>query len=257
MTWLRVDGKLPKHVKTTLLAQALKIRTREAVGLLVSFWNYVAEYHQDGDVTRCDWGVVAVLGEFPQARGTGIKEALIHAGFVDQEGRSLHCHDWDEWHGTLITRRIKDAARKAEMRKKARAEAVDMLRKSGGRPQEVQTVRNETKRNETKETDKPHSGTASPAGVRGGWVGRVYDELIQVGDCNPGHIGKALAGLHRKHGDLLAEAAGAYRRKRLAGGPEDSKYVKRGVVADFAAQAGIYVDQVKPVGEIDADQVPA
>lgn len=271
MTWLRVDGKLPSHFKTRALADLLKIRRREAVGLLVVFWAHVADNHPDGEVTELDWVIVAHLAEFPLTRIRAIRESLVEAGFIDRGRGRLTCHDWEEWHGVLITRRIKDAARKAKQRKESRRQAEEEHRRAVARddgpqdngenlpdsPRDVQTVRNGTKRNGTKPTEELLPGLAAPAGPKApNWVALVHAELIQVGDCQYGQIGKRLAVLHKTHGALLPAAAGAYRRKVLDGGPDQSRYIRGSVVNDFAKQAGVFVEMVRPGSGVNAQGDP-
>jgi len=78
------------------------------------------------------------------------------------------------------------------------------------------------------------------------WVAQIRDELIQVGACSYAQVGKLCQDLHGVHGDLLIQAAGAYRRAKLTEGVRGAKYSKRNVAADFAAMAGVYVDHIKP-----------
>ena len=98
----------------------------------------------------------------------------------------------------------------------------------------------------TKEGDAGAPPGTTSNGHPPNWVAQIRDELIQVGACSYAQVGKLCQDLHGVHGDLLVQAAGAYRRAKLTEGVRGAKYSKRNVAADFAAMAGVYVDHIKP-----------
>lgn len=103
-----------KHRKTLQLARALKIRVREAVGLVIEVVHLAASYAPDGNLEG--WTVETLeqaLGKGPR----GKIRALIDAGFIDAtENGALSMHEWELYSGKSLSRRFKETARKRALR---------------------------------------------------------------------------------------------------------------------------------------------
>lgn len=89
MDWFRVDRGMTRHGKVKRLAKALGVLPREAVGLVVEFWDWLADQYEDREFTREDF-----LGEWDDVTLQG----MLKAEWIDQlaDGVTLLGHDWKE-----------------------------------------------------------------------------------------------------------------------------------------------------------------
>jgi hypothetical protein len=86
---------IASHPKTLDLAERLGIMDCYAVGILETFWQWVANYHPDGDLTGTK---MSIFGRGISYRGNAKKvwDALVAAGFIDHCEGKFFVHDWSE-----------------------------------------------------------------------------------------------------------------------------------------------------------------
>jgi hypothetical protein len=140
--WIRVHANIASKPVIWRAVTALGVSENEAIGLLVRFWGAVSQNVVNGDLTGVPDPQIEAWAGWKRKRG--LFAAFIRSSHTDPSGR---VNEWDEYAGTLETRRAKDRARKADERaKKSRGSHAD-------RPQDVTLVSipNETttKRDET------------------------------------------------------------------------------------------------------------
>lgn len=128
MAWIESHQELARHPKTKRLARAAGIQIPAAIGHLHLLWWWALDYAQSGDLTNYTPEDIAdaVLWEGDPAT---FMDALIEAGFIDQEDEQLFIHDWHDYAGKLLERRAKDRERK----RTSSAIPVELQRKSIGK----------------------------------------------------------------------------------------------------------------------------
>jgi hypothetical protein len=105
MAWIESHQALGHHPKTERLAQLLKVRVPEAVGVLHFLWWWALDYAPNGLVAAADKPVVARACLWHRKPGD-FWDALLAAGFVEEAGLDvLKIHDWDEYGGKLVESR--------------------------------------------------------------------------------------------------------------------------------------------------------
>jgi len=123
LSWLEAHQSLRDHPKRDRLSELLFVGTvpddvadLASIGVLLNLWWWAIDYARDGDLSK--------FSDLQVAKGCGyagdpvlLVQALTDAGFIDKKPRRIH--DWDEYGGTLIARRQRDAERKREVRKSA------------------------------------------------------------------------------------------------------------------------------------------
>lgn len=101
--WIQVYSNLIKHPKTTNLAEALNLSSKDAspnavaAGMLVSLWLWAAQNATNGDLSGCSDRAIAEAAEY-RRKPTAFVEALIKTKWLDPD-RKLH--DWDEYASLL------------------------------------------------------------------------------------------------------------------------------------------------------------
>jgi hypothetical protein len=109
MTWIKVHQSVRDHRKIMALADALDVEDAHAVGLVVNLWLWAVDNAPDGQIPDSDRAV---------ARGVGwhgdphhLLGSLLSVGLVERRGDHHHIHDWDEYAGSLIAHRKREADR--------------------------------------------------------------------------------------------------------------------------------------------------
>jgi hypothetical protein len=149
MAWVESHQALGHHPKTIRLAELLKVRVPEAVGLLHFLWWWALDYAPNGLVPAADKPTVAHACLWHR-KPDDLWSALLTAGFVEEAGLDvLKIHDWMDYAGRLVEKR----AANAERMRNARAKHVQ--RTSGARA--GATVPDRTGPNRT-EPDLPPGG---------------------------------------------------------------------------------------------------
>lgn len=134
MAWIESHQELARHPKTKRLSRLLNVSLPAAVGHLHFLWWWAMDYAQDGDLSRYDeYDIADACGWDGEAKQ--IVNALIEAGFIDEEEDGLVIHDWFEYAGRLIEKREQNAERKRRSRAKMKVDSerhADVTRQSRG-----------------------------------------------------------------------------------------------------------------------------
>ncbi len=131
MAWIESHTTLLEHPKAKRLCRLLKLRRRDAVGLLHMLWWWALEYSPEGDLSDVPDDDVADAVDWKRD-ASELVAALTLAGFLDDD-RKLH--DWFDYAGRWIERRAANAERK----RLARA-----AHKRTGRPPDAQGTSHES-----------------------------------------------------------------------------------------------------------------
>jgi hypothetical protein len=118
-----VFNNLVRHRKLMMLSQLLAISENEAIGLLVRLWCECGERAQDGDLSRYSPAQIAAACGRPLKQARRLVDALVEAGFLDRDKRTLHVHDWPDYTGRAILNRQANRERVARFRKRHKAQA--------------------------------------------------------------------------------------------------------------------------------------
>lgn len=116
VAWIESHQEIGRHPKTKKLARLLGISLPAAIGHLHLLWWWAMDFAMDGDLSRYDEEDIAD-GAMWEGDAEKFLDALIQAGFVDQDDTGIYLHDWDDYAGKLIERKSKDNTRKKDMRR--------------------------------------------------------------------------------------------------------------------------------------------
>ena len=98
------------------LKSALRIDTAKAVGTLALLWLWAIDNAPDGDLSPFGADEIAEAGGYTGKDPHAFVDALVGAGFVDDDGTSLMIHEWYDYVGNLVDKR---AITKAQNRERA------------------------------------------------------------------------------------------------------------------------------------------
>ena len=123
MAWIESNQELGRHPKMKKFARLLSISWPEAVGYLHYLWWWALDFAQDGDLTKYEAGDIADAVLW-QREPLEFVDALIEAGFLDKtEDDGLLIHDWFDYAGRLIEKRVANRERMRKARAKAKNES--------------------------------------------------------------------------------------------------------------------------------------
>jgi hypothetical protein len=114
LPWIKVSVDLPRHKKSMLLAARLD--DPKAWVYVVQFWCWIAEHEATGDIEGPDAAVLVARGAGWAGDVDEFCRHMVAVKFLDLIPGGFHVHDWDEWAGAHVTKKQKDAARKAKSR---------------------------------------------------------------------------------------------------------------------------------------------
>jgi hypothetical protein len=163
MAWIESHQTLRDHPKLMRLARLLDVPRTSAAGLLHFLWWWALDHAEDGDLTDFDALDLALAAGWEGDPDTFVK-ALEEcgpgqrAGFLACTDGRLVLHDWHDYAGKLVDRRVKDRERKKAQRKKSDVGPKDVQRTSVGTP----TVQNRTVPNPTEEPPLRPDGRTEP-----------------------------------------------------------------------------------------------
>lgn len=121
MAWIESHQELARHPKTKRLARLLGIGIPAAIGHLHLLWWWALDFAQDGDLSRHEIEDIEDAALWDAGPGVLVR-ALLVAGFLDRdENDRLSIHDWSEYGGALVARRVRDADRKRQWREQQKA----------------------------------------------------------------------------------------------------------------------------------------
>lgn len=159
MAWIESNQELGRHPKMKKLARLLSISWPEAVGYLHYLWWWALDFAQDGDLTKYEAGDIADAVLWQRDPDDFVR-ALTEAGFLDEtEDGGLVIHDWFDYAGRLIEKRVANRERMRKARAKAKKECSPNVQNTnnahaGGTVQNS-TVPNSTVPNQTEPDTTP------------------------------------------------------------------------------------------------------
>jgi hypothetical protein len=116
------------HRKTFELAALLGLNETYAAAHLIRLCTWAIDNAPDGDLSGLSDRAIAYGAGWTQEVSLFVR-ALVTSGFLD-EGRTIH--DWHDYAGRLVERRVDDAERKRKMRETSAGQAPDVRRTSNG-----------------------------------------------------------------------------------------------------------------------------
>ena len=154
MAWIESHQQLRDHPKVSRLSRLLDVHRTSAVGLLHFLWWWALDHAEDGDLTDFDCLDLALAAGWegdPDAFVKALQDCGPgdRAGFICREDDRLVLHDWDDYAGKLVDRRVKDRERKRLQREKSTPLPKDVRGTSDGSP----GVQNLTQPNQTEGQD--------------------------------------------------------------------------------------------------------
>lgn len=105
MAWIESHQTLKDHPKTHDLVARLGISRAEAIGHLHLLWWWCISYATDGILTGFNDAQIARAGEWT-GDAKAFVEALVSAGFLDRGDGVLTVHDWLDFCGNVVERRL-------------------------------------------------------------------------------------------------------------------------------------------------------
>jgi len=154
--YIESHAEIKDHPKTKKLARLLRIKKREAIGLLHMLWWWGLAYaYSDGDISRFEDSDIDDAVEW-DGEPEAVAQALRAAGWIEPDGR---LHDWQEYGGKLQQKLFSDRERKRLQRKTAEVPAPsegcpeDVHRNSIGCPADV-SGRGEERRGEERREEE-------------------------------------------------------------------------------------------------------
>ena len=107
------------------------------------------DYAQDGDLSRYDNEDIADACEW-DGDASSLVQSFIESGFIDEDSRGRHVHDWFDYAGRLIEKREQNKERK----RRSRATKKDVTRPSRGQDEDSQSSHRATEPNPTEPNHK-------------------------------------------------------------------------------------------------------
>ena len=131
MAWIELHQELREHKKMFACAELLNLSKIQMVGTLVCLWLWALDNAQDGSLAGISEKTIARVCEYPEKKAAKLVSALNETGWLDKTGDTLVIHDWYDYAGKLMERRIKDKERK----KTKTGKPQEFRRNSNGNPE--------------------------------------------------------------------------------------------------------------------------
>lgn len=188
MAWIEAHQGLANHIKTIKLRKILRIKKIEAIGILFLLWWWAMDNAPSGDLSELDDADLAEIVEYKTRGKPTTMEALIEAGFIDE---NKHIHDWDDYIGKLVERRKTDAERKRNARGGSKSvprtsdgHPTDIPRTAAGHPEAVQRMSGVTVpyRTEPYRTEPKEGITAVSLNIHEDPDEDKLSEILKTGD---------------------------------------------------------------------------
>ena len=115
MAWIESHQSLQGHPKTKKLARLLETSIPTTIGYLHVFWWWALDYAEDGSLAKYDVFDIADAACW-EGDAQKFTDSMVAAGFLDNGDQGLAIHDWYDYAGKLVERRVKDRERKQKAR---------------------------------------------------------------------------------------------------------------------------------------------
>lgn len=106
MAWIESHQAIKEHPKTYDLIDRLQVTKAQAVGHLHLFWWWCVDYAPEGNLSGFNDQTIARAGEWT-GDAKQFVEALVEAGWLDRGDGVLTVHDWLDFCGSLMDKRLK------------------------------------------------------------------------------------------------------------------------------------------------------
>ena len=134
MAWIELHQAVWTHRKTFLLADALQLDQTYAAAHVIRLWTWALDNVPGGDCSALTERAIAYGADW-RGDAPAFVAALIHAGWLDADADGgLWLHDWQDYAGRLIERRMQNAERMRD----ARAQRAPSIKET--RAQNVQST---------------------------------------------------------------------------------------------------------------------
>lgn len=108
MAWIELHQAVWTHRKTFELAAALGLDDTYAAAHVIRLWTWALDNAPDGDLSSLSARAIAYGAGWRTGAAEAFIRALVEVGWVDADHR---IHDWDDYAGRLVDRRVANAAR--------------------------------------------------------------------------------------------------------------------------------------------------
>jgi len=135
MAWIEAHQQLRDHPKITRLGRLLDVPRTSATGHMMFLWWWALDHAEDGDLSDYDALDIADAAGFEGDAETFVDALLAcgpgdRHGFVCRNDGRLVLHDWWDYAGKLVDRRVKDRERKRAQRESSNGRPADVHRTS-------------------------------------------------------------------------------------------------------------------------------
>ena len=154
MAWIESHQSLSRHRKTLKTAGRLSVDRHKLIGHLHELWWWALDnVGVDGKLAEMTPFEIGLAAQWDGDHDEFVR-ALIDGGFIDDHGGCLALHDWYDYAGKLIERRLQERERSQQRRAQAKKEAKQDAKPTKGQPADdhrstVGTVPNRTVPNST------------------------------------------------------------------------------------------------------------
>lgn len=158
MAWIESHQSLSRHRKTLKTAGRLSVDRHKLIGHLHELWWWALDnVGVDGRLSEMNAYEIATAAQW-NGDHEDFVEALFEGGFLDKDGNEWVLHDWYDYAGKLIERRIQERDRSRERRKQVTKTPKESQEETEQRPPDDQrstvgTVPNRTVPNQTKDSN--------------------------------------------------------------------------------------------------------
>jgi hypothetical protein len=163
--WIESHAELRHHPKLLRLVEHLDKGIAQTVGHLHLLWWWTLTYRPDGVLTGLNDKEIATASYWGYDAKTFVK-ALIDCGFIDRKDGVLTIHDWQDYAGEFLRRRLKRLSDKRHI-------VAGQCPSNGGQCPPTQTTT-------PTQTTVPKQPT-SPAGAAMTWFTEMVSLLMDVG----------------------------------------------------------------------------
>jgi hypothetical protein len=174
VAWIESHQSLLNHPKLLALCQALGAEKALMVGHLHILWWWCMDYAMDGDLSRYSNQQIADACGWRRDHDLFVN-SLATAGFVDQEGDKKRIHDWFEFCGEIVRKRLD----RKETRRKTAENGSHCLPKSAELPPTNQPTNQPTNHKHRFMKPTPEEVTAYANSIHFELDGQVFCDFYE------------------------------------------------------------------------------